>query len=70
MHTGIIIGVVSILWSAHLVHLAIPIARGIKSLYISLGYPNLEFYTGNWVNFSNDMDKDENIFNTSLQAHL
>ena len=46
-HTGIIIGFLSIAWCGHLVHVAIPISRGIQGVYWSISlYP---FYTGNWV---------------------
>ena len=51
LHTGIIIGFLSIAWCAHLVHLAIPIIQG--------RYP---FYTGNWVLYIHKMDKDNHIW--------
>ena len=56
-HTGIIIGFLSIAWCGHLVHVAIPISRGMHlgglttQWSISL-YP---FYTGNWVLYSLDI---------------
>ena len=53
-HTGIIIGFLSIAWCGHLVHVAIPISRGIQGVYWSISlYP---FYTGNWVLYSLDID--------------
>ena len=54
-HTGIIIGFLSIAWCGHLVHVAIPISRGIN-VYWSITFPSdkglYPFYTGNWVLYS------------------
>ena len=75
-HVGIIIGLLSIGWCAHLVHLAIPISRGrttkqnIGSASIgsaSIG-SNIEFYTGNWVLYIGGMDKDNHIFRSTYAA--
>lgn len=72
-HTGIIIGFLSIAWCAHLVHLAIPISRG---LHINTGNLLLNkaklidpFYTGNWVLFfDGHLDKDNHIFRSTYGA--
>jgi len=67
-HTGIIIGTISICWSGHLVHLAIPIARGSFIALIISTINVCEFYTGNWVYDIAAMDKDENILSHSHHA--
>ena len=57
-HTGIIIGFLSIAWCGHLVHVAIPISRGIN-VYWSITKPSdkglYPFYTGNWSSYSLDI---------------
>ena len=67
--TGIIIGFLSIAWSAHLVHLGIPISRGIH-LYYPMTKPSSQafsaFYTADWVLYSTDIDKDNHIFRSTL----
>ena len=60
-HTGIIIGIVSIAWSAHLVHLAIPGARLMLNV-IYVDHFTLTTTSALYVN-----NKDENIF--SHPAH-
>ncbi len=64
-HTGMIIGFVSIAWSAHLVHVAIPISRGMN-LFNQQGL--YAFCFANWVVLSSDIDKDNHISNTSIGA--
>jgi hypothetical protein len=44
-HTGALIGFSSLLWAGHLVHLAIPVSRGLTYLPILNIY---DFYTGRW----------------------
>lgn len=67
-HTGIIIGFLSIAWCGHLVHVAIPISRGIN-VYWSITKPSdkglYPFYTGNWVLYSLDIDNDH-IFRSTV----
>jgi photosystem I P700 chlorophyll a apoprotein A2 len=76
-HTGIIIGVVSSLWSGHLVHLAIPAATGMHwNSHWNESYTGNTFhwntsqmlYTGNWVYDIAPMDKDSNIFTCPTHA--
>ena len=70
VHTGILIGFLSIGWSAHLVHLAIPISRGI---YRADNYRSpLKTCTGNWVFYMGHLvkiqDKDNHIFRSTYGA--
>ena len=55
---SIIIGFLSIAWCGHLVHVAIPISRGIN-VYWSITKPSdkglYPFYTGNWSSYSLDI---------------
>lgn len=67
-HTGIIIGFLSIAWCGHLVHVAIPISRGITVKCMVNSGPTLglyPFYTGNWVLYSLDIDNDH-IFRSTV----
>jgi photosystem I P700 chlorophyll a apoprotein A2 len=56
-HIGVMIGFFSIAWCGHLVHVAIPVSRGMKYVAVSSEglYP---FYTGNWVLYSLGIDND------------
>jgi len=63
-HIGVMIGFFSIAWCGHLVHVAIPVSRGICfNNGPALGlYP---FYTGNWVLYSLGVDGDH-IFGSAV----
>lgn len=72
-HSGIIIGLISMGWTAHLVHLAIPISRGciFNKLINPQDLPPTKcrlFYTSNWVYDIAPMDKDPNIFSHSAHS--
>jgi photosystem I P700 chlorophyll a apoprotein A2 len=66
-HIGVMIGFFSIAWCGHLVHVAIPVSRGMTAINsgpapASWGlYP---FYTGNWVLYS--LGVDGTIFSDQL----
>ena len=64
-HTGIIIGFLSIAWCGHLVHVAIPISRGIQTINNGPTKGLYPFYTGNWVLYSLDIDLDH-IFRSTV----
>lgn len=64
---GIIIGLLSIGWCAHLVHLGIPISRA-PTRAAPLVLRPVEFYTGNWVLYIGPMDKDNHIFRSTYAA--
>ena len=64
-HTGIIIGFPSIAWCGHLVHVAIPISRGIQTINNGPTKGLYPFYTGNWVLYSLDIDNDH-IFRSTV----
>ena len=60
-HVGILIGFLSIAWSGHLVHVAIPIWRGYNIAMTNTIYTNWhtnlkQFYTANWIEYSFDID--------------
>jgi photosystem I P700 chlorophyll a apoprotein A2 len=66
------IGSIPIAWSAHLVHVAIPISRGVPSrdshdcLMSKVSLKGLyPFYTGNWLFYSLDIDNDNHIFTST-----
>ena len=69
-HTGIIIGLVSIAWSGHIIHVAIPASRGIvvsfSTLFNSSPSYLYPFYTLSWIEYSSDMDN--HIFRSSIGA--
>ena len=66
-HSGILVGFISIGWSAHLVHLAIPISRGCLKGDPIVKARSVQFYTANWIYDIASMDKDQNIY--SHPAH-
>jgi photosystem I P700 chlorophyll a apoprotein A2 len=71
-HTGIIIGLISIGWAGHIVHVAIPISRGIvisfSTLFNSSPSYLYPFYTLSWIQYSSDMDNHNHIFRSSIGA--
>jgi photosystem I P700 chlorophyll a apoprotein A2 len=67
-HSSILIGFISIGWSAHLVHLAIPISRGYNNNEPICKSRSNQFYAANWTYDIASMDKDQNIYSHS--AHV
>jgi photosystem I P700 chlorophyll a apoprotein A2 len=66
-HIGALIGFFSMAWSGHLIHVAIPVSRGMGVSYT----PHLslhDIFSSKWVALSNDVDKDNHIFSTSVGA--
>lgn len=61
-HIGILFGFISIRWSAHLVHLAIPISRGCLKGDTIIHTRSKQFYTANWIDDIVYNDKDQNIY--------
>ena len=60
-HTGVLFGVSSIAWSGHLVHLSIPVSRGVCISWTSLFYNKsqlsmLYFAYAQWVNLSKNVE--------------
>ena len=66
-HTGTLIGFLSIAWCGHLVHVAIPISRGMGVSY-TLCLSLHDIFSSKWVVLSSDIDKDNHIFSTSVGA--
>lgn len=72
-HLGVLIGSFSILWSAHLIHVAIPFTRSINVTWIILnlqpnGYSLYPLYIGDWVEYSMSSDI-YHIFRSTLQSN-
>jgi photosystem I P700 chlorophyll a apoprotein A2 len=68
-HVAVMIGFTSIAWSAHLIHVAIPVSRGVSSrdghnYLMSKPSPKglYPFYTGNWSFYSLGVDGDNHVF--------
>ena len=61
-HSGILIGFISVGWSAHLVHLAIPISRGCILNDPIVKARSDTFYSANWIYDIAPMDKDQHIY--------
>ena len=70
-HTGVLVGFTSIAWAGHLVHVAIPVSKGV-AFKSDVAHADHNFhatsYTGNWAYDIASMDKDENIFGTPAHA--
>jgi len=66
-HIGILIGFLSILWSGHLVDVALPISRGLHPS-LSFAYSVSQDLFSNWVLYSLDIDKNNHIFRSTLGA--
>ena len=55
-HTGILLGLLSLFWSGHLVHISIPISRGSK-----FEYNTKRIRTGNWIKYALNQDRQTHI---------
>jgi photosystem I P700 chlorophyll a apoprotein A2 len=56
-HIGVMMGLFSIAWAGHLVHVAIPVMRGCFNYSPLLQHVNLNpFYSGDWNAYSKDID--------------
>mmetsp|Transcript_46817 Transcript_46817/g.135422 ORF Transcript_46817/g.135422 Transcript_46817/m.135422 type:complete len:582 (+) Transcript_46817:696-2441(+) len=64
-HIGVMIGFFSIAWCGHLVHVAIPVSRGMKAINNGPTEGLYPFYTGNWVLYSLGIDNDH-IFGSTV----
>ena len=53
-HVGHFLGLSSLIWSAHLIHVAIPTSRGISPYRFGLVLSS--FFNGNWVDYSMGID--------------
>ena len=72
-HPGALIGFLSILWSAHLIHVAIPLPRGINITWIRLNlqpndYSLYPLYIGDWIKYSLGSDVYR-IFRSKAQSN-
>jgi hypothetical protein len=67
-HIGALIGFFSMAWSGHLIHVAIPVSRGMGASYTPYPLSLHDIFSSKWVALSNDVDKDNHIFSTSVGA--
>jgi photosystem I P700 chlorophyll a apoprotein A2 len=69
-HIGLLIGFISILWSGHIIHKAIPVSRGIiLGTYNQLLNSSLnQIYSGDLSAFASSLDSDNHIWLSNLGA--
>jgi len=61
-HTGSLIGLTSVLWSIHIISVALPASRGHSSFDLSISASKI--FSGDWISLSLDQDGPSHIFGT------
>nr|YP_009497617.1 photosystem I P700 apoprotein A2 [Astrosyne radiata]YP_009497682.1 photosystem I P700 apoprotein A2 [Astrosyne radiata]AWT40330.1 photosystem I P700 apoprotein A2 [Astrosyne radiata]AWT40395.1 photosystem I P700 apoprotein A2 [Astrosyne radiata] len=73
-HLAGLLGISSLAWTGHLIHVALPISRGIKvdwtNFLITPPHPQglKPFFTGNWSVYAENPDTSSHIYGTMEQA--
>nr|YP_009519288.1 photosystem I P700 apoprotein A2 [Codium arabicum]AYC65191.1 photosystem I P700 apoprotein A2 [Codium arabicum] len=73
-HLSGLFGLSSLAWTGHLIHVAIPEARGMHirwdNFLIHVPHPQglRPFFTGNWIDYALNPDTSNHLFNTSQGA--
>ena len=65
-HIGILTGFTSLLWSDHLVHVAIPASRGYSSFLIMSDILIKSLFNGSWIYLTSNPDNANHIFGSTI----